>query len=165
MDGWFLPERAAFLLTANSVVLWILWSRTLKEFLKPKSDWHFHRSLPTTYPVVGALRNNIPAGLSFHDRSFLARCWVLLLFQTMLDQIELFNFSTILEKKNGWRKNSFLEKCSRYAPTWENSCATHKLGMCRKYTTHVGFCWVCCNVVCFAALHFVVLLDVVTWKD
>ena len=99
LDGWFLPERAAFLLTANSVVLWILWSRTLKEFLKPKSDWHFHSSLPTTNPVVGALRNNIPAGLSFHDRSFLARHWVLLLFQTMLDQIELFNFSTILEKK------------------------------------------------------------------
>ena len=38
LEGWFLPERAAFLLTAYSVVLWILWSWTLKEFLKPKSD-------------------------------------------------------------------------------------------------------------------------------
>ena len=34
IDEWHLPERAAFLFTANGVVLGILWSRTLKEFLQ-----------------------------------------------------------------------------------------------------------------------------------
>ena len=132
IDEWHLPERAAFLFTANGVVLRILWSRTLKEFLQWGHLTNVRLSLESLEAIqlcfvkkvrlafLLLIANNIsPAlfcfqqypGQGFYSMidPFLARPWVVACCsKRCLTKLNTFknNFTKLTLKENGKKKVS-----------------------------------------------------------